>query len=168
VTTSGDGTTAVSIDTKVFDALNEVSTDTVSGPNTTSQTTTESYDLNGNLVRTLEPNALVQFHGYDLANQQTSLELDAGSPNTASGVNPQKFTYDNDLLSSEGTGDSETLRYDGANRLTHVVTGPTFLPSYDFGYNSAGMLTSLTTTVNGTPTTITYTHFGMVQSCQRP
>ena len=121
----GDGTTTVKTLTRTFDALNQPSTEAVSGPGLASPlTTTYSYDLHGNLVREQHPNGDVTFNGYDLVDQLVGRELDTGNPNTPAGTHRETFAYDaagNPISQVDFRGATKTLTVDGDNRATQEV-----------------------------------------------
>src|SRR5579862_4075247 len=75
VVTSGSPSGALSVDTRQYDAQNEVITDTTSGPGTSPQTTTSAYDGDGNVEFTQAPDGDVTTNGYDFANQLRSVEI---------------------------------------------------------------------------------------------
>jgi RHS repeat-associated protein len=94
VMTTGDGTTATQVDTRHYDALNQVVTDTLSGPGTPAHTTQTSYDHDGNVVQVQQPAGDVTYASHDLADQQTALEIDPAPVNAATGATQETASYD--------------------------------------------------------------------------
>ncbi|MGH2411062.1 MAG: hypothetical protein ACRDGS_11925, partial [Chloroflexota bacterium] len=105
-----------------YDALNEPTTQTVSGAGLGSGlVTSESYDLHGHLVRQQDPNNDTNFAGYDLTGLLVSQELDPGAPNTPTGAHSESFAYDaagNRIGSTDFRGGITQMTVDGDNRQT--------------------------------------------------
>lgn len=132
ITTTGSGLAqAIQVETKGYDADNEVITDTVGGPNTASATTLSTYDLGGNQVEVEQPNGDVTFNTYDPANQLTNVEID---PVPVDSSNPNN-SYTENIYDTAGTQvetrdidqRDTTLQLDGDNRtissVDNVISG---------------------------------------------
>ncbi len=142
---------ASSVDRRTYDGLNQLVTDTVGGTGeltaTAPQTTTYSYDHDGNLVQAQAPNGDVTYRTYDYADQPRAVTVYPGlqgsqvtnPPPTAS----QTFALDpagnlTDQLDFNQRDHAYTL--DGDSRVTQRVD------SY-----SGQTLTAITTTVGYDP-----------------
>ncbi len=167
--TTGSSGSPVQTETRTYDALNELATDTVSGPSTSAQTTTLSYDLHGNLVRQDHANGDVTFTSYDLAGDATSSERDPNNATLPTHSSQECVSQDQAANTTSGTdwdSQSTQLTIDGAERLTAGTNsyGSTISTSFDpngnvlklsetagttnstdsFGYNAANWATSST------------------------
>jgi len=142
---------ASTVDRRTYDGLNQLVTDTVGGSGeltaTAPQTTTSSYDHDGNLVQAQAPNGDVTYRTYDYADQPRAVTVYpsgalapvSNSPSAAS----QTFALDpaghlTDQLDFNQRDHAYTL--DGAGRVTQRVD------SY-----SGQTLTAITTTVGDDP-----------------
>jgi len=142
---------ASSVDRRTYDGLNQLATDTWQGTNeltaTVPQTTTYSYDHDGNLVQAQAPNGDVTYRTYDYADQPRAVTVyPSGALAPVTNAPPaasQTFALDpagnlTDQLDFNQRDHSYTL--DGAGRTTQRVD------SY-----SGQTLTAITTTVGDDP-----------------
>jgi YD repeat-containing protein len=81
--TTGDRNTIIQVDTRQYDALNRVMTDTVSGPTTPAQETLTWYDLDGNRAMVQNPNGDSTVYNYDLADQLIDVNITDVTASTA-------------------------------------------------------------------------------------
>src|SRR5207249_7369162 len=72
VITSGSPSGALQIESRQYDAQNEVITDTVSGPATGAQTSSSAYDHDGQVEDVQAPTGDVTFNEYDRSEEHTS------------------------------------------------------------------------------------------------
>jgi len=88
--TAGDTAGNVTqLDTRQYDALNRVMTDTVSGPGSAALVTGTRYDQDGNMAQTQQPNGDVTYNTYDLADQLTTVEIDPAAVGKGGGGQPK-------------------------------------------------------------------------------
>ena len=138
-----------------YDALNEPISRTTSGPNLSAPlTTTYSYDLHSNLVRTQAPNNDTSFAAYDLADRLVGQELDPGAPNTPTGAHVESFAYDaagNRVGSVDFRGGTTAMAVDGDNRQTSQTDSYTGVPTISSaaGFDPDGNRVGQTQTVGG-------------------
>jgi len=135
--TGGDGTRVTTRETRGYDAQNHVASDTVGGPGTPAQTTTTSYDHDGNVVQVAQPNGDVTYNTYDLVAQLLGVEIDPAAVNSATGTTYASDSYDHAGNVSESFDadkrDHKATVIDGDNRVlqsvdtTYGVTGTTTL-----------------------------------------
>ena len=143
--------------TRTYDALDEPTGQTTSGPNLPGAlTTVYSYDLHGNLVRTQAPNSDTTFATYDLADQLVGQELDPGTPNTPTGAHAESFAYDaagNRVGSVDFRGGTTAMTVDGDGRQTAQTDSYSGVPSIgtSAGFDPDGNLVAQTQTI-GTQT----------------
>ena len=78
ITTSNGGLTAET-EAKAYDGVYDVTTDALLRPGGSWETTTNSYDLFGNLVRAQDPGGTVTFTTHDLVGQVIAKQLDGNS-----------------------------------------------------------------------------------------
>jgi len=133
--TGGDGTSVTTLETRGYDAQNHVASDTVGGPGTPAQTTTTSYDHDGNVVQVAQPNGDVTYNTYDLADQLLGVEIDPAAVSSATGATYTSDSYDNagNLTESFDADkrDHKATVIDGDSRVlqrvdtTYGVTGTT-------------------------------------------
>ncbi len=126
--TTSDGTGApggvASVETRGYDALNRVITDSVGGPNTITQTTQTAYDLDGNVAGTLQPNGDAVYNVYDLANQLTGMEVDSSATRGGPGIVQTAYSYDNagnQIEAIDFDGRDHTAAYDADNRVVRAT-----------------------------------------------
>jgi len=123
--TTGDRNTVIQVDTRQYDALNRVMTDTVSGPTTPAQVTLTWYDLDGNRAMVQNPNGDSTVYNYDLADQLIDVNITDVTASTA--TNDQKYeeySYDaagNQVQSQDADGRTTTTTFDGDNRVTDSI-----------------------------------------------
>jgi len=135
--TGGDGASVTTLETRGYDAQNRVASDTVGGPGSPAQTTTTSYDHDGNVVHVAQPNGDVTYHTDDLADQLLGVEIDPAAVNSATGYTYAGYSYDNAGNVTEhfdaDKRDHKATLIDGDNRVlqrvdtTYGVTGTTTL-----------------------------------------
>ena len=141
--------------TRTYDALNEPTSQTTSGPNLPAPLTTAySYDLHGNLVRKQAPNNDTSFATYDLVDQLVGQELDPGAPNTPTGAHAESFAYDaagNRIGSVDFRGGTTAMTVDGDNRQTAQTDSHTGVPTIGSaaGFDPDGNLVAQTQSANG-------------------
>jgi len=129
--TTGDRNTVIQVDTRQYDALNRIMTDTVSGPTTPARETLTWYDLDGNRAMVQNPNGDSTVYNYDLADQLIDVNIRDVAASTA--TNDQKYeeySYDaagSQVQSLDGDGRATTTTLDGDNRVIQTVdmTGTT-------------------------------------------
>jgi len=124
--TTGDGTTGavLAVETRGYDALNRAITDTIGAPGTVTGTTLTAYDLDGNVAGTLRPNGDAVYNSYDLADQLTSMEVDAAATRGGAGVVQTAYSYDaagNRTDAIDFDGRDHTTTYDADNRVTQAT-----------------------------------------------
>ena len=124
------------VETRGYDALNRAATNTVSGVGETSpsaaQSTTTSYDADGNVAQVQAPNGDVTYHTYDILDRPQWSEVDPGlltAPPTGSVAPPASEAYgfdaaDNLTYQSDFNTRARQLGYDAANRLTGQTDQP--------------------------------------------
>jgi len=123
--TTGDRNTVIQVDTRQYDALNRVMTDTVSGPTTPAQETLTWYDLDGNRAMVQNPNGDSTVYNYDLADQLIDVNIMDVTASTA--TNDQKYeeySYDaagNQVQSQDADGRTTMTTFDGGNRVTDSI-----------------------------------------------
>jgi len=148
------------VETRTYDALNHLATDTIAGAgeiaHTTPQVTTYTYDGDGNVVQGQAPNGDATYHFYDAADRLTGRALYPAPPATPDTVPPasssEAFTYDPEGNLTDRIDYNErdhALTVDADNRLTRQVdsfaNGPTAAPiATDLGYDPDGNVVSLT------------------------
>ncbi|MDR3662242.1 MAG: hypothetical protein P4L86_17990, partial [Mycobacterium sp.] len=170
--TWGNASSPTRTEARTYDALSELSTDAISGPSTTAQTTTYSYDLHGNLVRQAHANGDVTFTSYDLANDATSGERDPNNALLPTHSSQETLSQDqaaNTNKASDWDSRATQLTIDPAGRVTQgtnslggatISTTSTFDPNGNaltlgetagstsstasFSYNAANWATSST------------------------
>ncbi len=121
---------ANSVETRGYDALNRANSDTVGGVGETSpsaaQTTTTSYDADGNVAQVQAPNGDVTYHTYDILDRPQWNEVDPGLltvPPTSAVAPPASEAYgfdaaDNLTFQSDFTTRAHQMGFDAANRLS--------------------------------------------------
>ena len=134
-TSDGTGTPGgvVAVETRGYDALNRVITDSVGGPSTITQTTRTAYDLDGNVAQVQQPNGDVVYDQYDLADQLIYLETDPAPVAGASNSTNTSYVYDlagNQVEARDFDGRDHQTEYDADNRVTQATdTDPYGMPS---------------------------------------
>ncbi len=125
--TLGDASGGVAqVETMGYDALDRVTTDTVTAPTTGTVTTLTAYDQDGNVAQTQQPNGDVTYNTYDAADRLRTVEIDP-QPVGKGGANPNKYetyTYDaagNVAQSTDADNRATTTQYDGDNRAVQSV-----------------------------------------------
>ena len=157
VITQEDSTTGapIQIDTRGYDALNRVITDTLSGPSSAPVTTTTRFDLDGNVYQVDQPTGAATVNTYDLADQLVSTENDGQPVLTATHSNQAVFSYDaagNAIASVDQAGNTTTTAFDGDNRVQQsvAVTGSQTITTTDQYDPDATAITQTTQTYTGT------------------
>jgi len=153
---------ANTVEQRGYDALNRVISDTVGGIGETSpsasQTTTTSYDADGNVAQVQAPNGDVTYHTYDILDRPQWSEVDPGlltAPPTGSVAPPASEAYgfdavDNLTYQSDFNTRARQLGYDAANRLTGQTNQPscggcaTPAITITLGYDAAGAVVRAT------------------------
>ncbi len=153
---------ANTVEQRGYDALNRVISDTVGGIGETSpsasQTTTTSYDADGNVAQVQAPNGDVTYHTYDILDRPQWSEVDPGlltAPPTGSVAPPASEAYgfdavDNLTYQSDFNTRARQLGYDAANRLTGQTDQPscggcaTPAITTTLGYDAAGAVVRAT------------------------
>jgi len=155
--TLGDASGGVArVETMGYDALDRVTTDTVTAPTTGTVTTLTAYDQDGNVAQTQQPNGDVTYNTYDAADRLRTVEIDP-QPVGKGGANPNKYetyTYDaagNVAQSTDADNRTTTTQYDGDNRPVQSVdtsAGPSGVTTITTasGYDPNGNTVSRTTT----------------------
>ncbi len=142
VITSGTPLAATQVETRTFDGLNRVVTDTLSLPGVPPTTTVTGYDLDGNVAQVEQPNGDTVFDTYDLVHQLTYREVDTAPVLTQTNIMVEGYTYDD--AGNQATGDdfdqrATTLTYDGDSRLVQSVAVTNSLPlTTALGYDPDG------------------------------
>jgi YD repeat-containing protein len=115
-------------------------------------TTTFGYDADGQRSQIAYPNGVTETMGYNLAGQLTSIGAVHGSTTLTSFT----YTYTNPSSGqpqsmpnavTDTSGDTTTYTYDQLNRLTQALqktSGGTQLHNYQYGFDPASNMTSLT------------------------
>ncbi len=125
--TAGDTAGNVTqLDTRQYDALNRVITDTVGGgPGSPSPrlTTGTRYDQDGNVAQTQQPNGDVTYNTYDLADQLTTVEIDPAAVGKGGGgqLKYESYSYDragNATTRTDADNRSHTSTLDGDDQTT--------------------------------------------------
>ncbi len=130
--TGGTAGAATTIETRSYDARNEVSTDTTSGPGLATPLTTQTfYDGDGAVAQVQQPNGDTIYNLYDLSDLLLSTEINPApvSKTSAKGAPTYDFyTYDaagNQTTHADGDNRIDTLTLDGDNRTVQdVARGP--------------------------------------------
>ena len=145
--TGGTAGAATTIDTRTYDARNEVSTDTTSGPGLITPLTTRTfYDGDGNVAQVQQPNGDTVYNLYDLSDLLLSTQIDTSpvSKTGAKGMSTYDFySYDaagNQIRHSDADNRTDLMTLDAADRTvrdavsTPGATGTTLITtttSYD-------------------------------------
>jgi len=124
--TTSDGTTGAiaAVETRGYDALNRVITDSVGRPTTSTQTTQTAYDLDGNVAGALQPHGDAVYNVYDLADQLVGMEVDASATRGGPGIVQTAYGYDNagnQVEAIDFNGRTHTATYDADNRVTQAT-----------------------------------------------
>jgi len=129
--TAGDtGGTVTQRETRQYDAVNRVITDTVGGAvgaGSPALVTGMRYDQDGNVAQTQQPNGDVVYNIYDAADRLTTVELDPApltKGQAATHPSYEAYGYDqagNQTVSVDADNRTTTTQYDGDNRLTQSV-----------------------------------------------
>jgi len=142
--TMGDsGGGVAQIETMGYDALDRVTTDTVTAPATGTVTTLTAYDQDGNVAQTVQPRGDVTYNVYDAADRLTAVEIDAAPISKAGAVTHARYeaySYDaagNVVQSTDADNRTTTTQYDGDTRPVGSV---------DTATDSSGTTTITTTT----------------------
>ncbi len=161
VITSSDRTTMapIQVEARQYDALNQVLTDTVTGPNSQALATTIRYDHDGNVYQVQQPNGDVTINTYDAADQLRTTEIDPGATSGATHAVQQSYAYDAAGDRIEGydfDGRHSILTLDGAGRdvqalvVTTAPTGTTTITTTATYDPDGDTLQKTTQTQNGT------------------
>jgi len=133
--------TPLSVETRIYDALNRVTSDSVTGPGSppTTLTTLTAYTRNGQTAVTQQPNGDTTTTSYDLADEALSTMLLSNGTTTTEGT----YGYDgagNQNTSTDTDGRTVSTVYDPANRVTQTTAtgGGTVTVATTMGYDPDG------------------------------
>jgi len=131
----------LSVETRVYDALNRVTADSVTGPGTppTTLATLTAYTRDGQVAVTQAPNGDTTTTAYDLADEALSTTLLSNGATTTEGT----YTYDgagNQAARTDTDGRTVSTVYDPANRVTQTTAtgGGTVTVATTMGYDPDG------------------------------
>jgi len=167
---------ASSVEARTYDALNQLSTDTVGGTGelspTLSQTTSSYYDRDGNRVQQQAPNGDVTYRSYDYADRPRAVTVyptaQGGPPTSLPLAASQTFALDdaNNLIDQLDFNQRDhASTFDGASRMTQRVDSyvgqaqgqaPGVITTV-LGYNPNGNPRTLRRSVSGVAGTQAYT-----------
>jgi len=157
--------TSLSVETRIYDALNRVTSDSVTGPGSPppTLTTLTAYTRNGQTAVTQQPNGDTTTTGYDLADEALSTTLLSNGTTTTTEAT---YTYDgagNQATSTDADGRIVSTVYDPDNRVaqTTATGGGTVTVATTLGYDPDG------NTVAQTAQTTDSAHPGQVQVTTR-
>ncbi len=126
--TGGTAGAATTVETRAYDARNEVATDTTSGPGlTTALTTRTYYDGDGNVAQVQQPNGDVTYNTYDFADELRTVEVDpapVGKGGAPGQPRVDSYTYDaagNQVTHLDADNRTDTTTPDAANRTVQDV-----------------------------------------------
>jgi len=132
--TGGTALAATSVETRTYDARNEVATDTTSGPGLTTPLTTQTaYDGDGNVAQVEQPNGDTVYHLYDLTDLTLSTQTDpkpVGKSQAQQAPKYETYAYDaagNQVSHTDADNRTETTTLDADNRTVQdvaTVPGP--------------------------------------------
>ncbi len=130
--TGGTAGAATSVETRTYDARNEVATDTTSGPGlTTPLTTRTSYDGDGNVAQVERPNGDTVYNLYDLTDLLTSTQIDpnpVGKSAAQTAPKYETYSYDaagNQVTHTDADNRTDSTTLDADNRAVQdVATAP--------------------------------------------
>ncbi len=152
------------METRGYDALNRVTSDSVTGPVSppTTLTTLTAYTRDGQTALTQAPNGDTTTTSYDLADEALSTTLLSNGTTTTEGT----YGYDgagNQATSTDADGRTVTTVYDPDNRVTQTTAtgGGTVTVATTMGYDPDG------NTVAQTAQTTDSAHPGQVQVSAR-
>ncbi len=152
--------TPLSVETRIYDALNRVTSDSVTGPGspTTTLTTLTAYTRDGQAAVTQQPNGDTTTTAYDNADEALSTTLLSNGTITTEGT----YSYDgagNQSTSTDTDGRTVSTVYDPDNRVaqTTATGGGTVTVATTMGYDPDG------NTVAQTAQTTDSAHPGQVQ-----
>ncbi len=146
ITTGDTSGNMTQLDTRTYDALNRVISDTVTGPGGVAQTSATYDDKDGNVYQTVQPTGLATVNTYDLADQLVTSESDGTPVQTATHQTQSVYKYDlagNGIETIDPDGRDTVTSYDGDGRTTQSVattpgvTGTTTLTT-TLGYDPDG------------------------------
>lgn len=116
VITQGSAGGAIQVETRGYDARSEVVSDTIGGPGVSGQTTSTTYDADGNVTQTTAPSGDVTANTDDLADETTGVSIVS-----AGGTSSRQKTYSYDGAGNQYDvvdfdGHDHRTSFDGANR----------------------------------------------------
>jgi len=164
ITNADTGGTPIQTETRIYDALNRVTSDSVTGPGSppTTLTTLTAYTRDGQVTVTKQPNGDTTTTSYDLADEALSTTLLSNGTTTTEGT----YSYDgagNLNTSTDTDGRIVSTVYDPDNRVTQTTAtgGGTVTVATTLGYDPDG------NTVAQTAQTTDSAHPGQVQVATR-
>ncbi len=126
--TGGTALAATSVETRSYDARNEVATDTTSGPGlATALTTRTSYDGDSNVAQVQQPNGDVTYNTYYPTDDRYTVQVDpapVGKGGTPGLPLVDTYTYDaagNQVTHTDADDRTDTTTPDAANRTVQEV-----------------------------------------------
>jgi len=160
ITNADTAGTPLSVETRLYDALNRVTADSVTGPGSppTTLTTLTAYTRDGQTAVTKQPNTDTTTTAYDLADEALSTTLLSNGTTTTEAT----YSYDgagNATTTTDADGRTITAVYDPSNRLSQSVAtgGGTTTVTTAMAYDPDG------NTVAETAQTTDSAHPGQVQ-----
>jgi len=131
----------LSVETRIYDALNRVTSDSVTGPGSppTTLTTLTAYTRDGQTAVTKQPNTDTTTTSYDLADEPLTTTLLSNGTTTTEGT----YSYDgagNQATRTDTDGRTVTTVYDPDNRVTQTTAtgGGTVTVATTLGYDPDG------------------------------
>ncbi len=126
--TGGTAGAASSVETRAYDARNEVATDTTSGPGLSTPLTTQTnYDGDGNVAQVERPNGDTVYNLYDLTDLPLSTQIDPSPVNKSQAQTAptyETYSYDaagNQVSHTDADNRTDTLMLDADNRTVQDV-----------------------------------------------
>ncbi len=126
--TGGTAGTASSVETRAYDARNEVATDTTSGPGLSMPLTTQTnYDGDGNVAQVEQPNGDTVYHLYDLTDLPLSTQIDpspVGKSQAQTAPTYETYSYDaagNQVSHTDADNRTDSTTLDADNRTVQDV-----------------------------------------------
>ncbi len=125
--TGGTALAATSVETRAYDARNEVISDTVGGPGSPPLTTQTAYDGDGNVAQVQQPNGDTVYNLYDLTDLPLSTQIDPAPVNKSQAQQEptyETYSYDaagNQVSHTDADNRTDTLMLDADNRTVQDV-----------------------------------------------
>ncbi len=163
--TTADASTLspIQVDTRQYDALNRVITDTISGPTSTPLTTATRYDHDGNTYQVVYPAGNASVSTYNLADQLLSTENDTAAVLSATHQEQSTYNYDaagNQVQAIDFGGNAASTTYDGDNRVAQaldITSTSTVTTSNQYDPNGNVLTTTIQAAQIGLPQQTTVT-----------